>query len=185
VGGRCALHRRFQAVDDAFRRGDLSALRAALDDPPDFPNTLLPFELGVGDRPLDYALIWSPAGFVRELLALGADPRAEAADGFPPLISALGTERADRMEILRLLLAHGADPEQRGVNDWTALHYAVVRRDLPAVELLLAHGADPAARTRIDDRTTPLEDAEALGFAEAVAAMRHGPRSSEAGPPRT
>jgi hypothetical protein len=39
--------------------------------------------------------------------------------------------------------------------------------------LLLARGADPAARTRIDECSTPLEDAEAIGFSEAVALLRH------------
>ena len=38
--------------------------------------------------------------------------------------------------------------------------------------LLFVHGADTAARTRIDDLSTPLEDAEAIGFAEAAEAMR-------------
>ena len=43
---------------------------------------------------------------------------------------------------------------------------------MAAVELLLAHGADPNARTRIDDCSTPLEDAEAGGFSETAALLR-------------
>jgi len=43
---------------------------------------------------------------------------------------------------------------------------------LEAVELFLAHGADPHARTRIDDCTTPLEDAERTGFSEAVPLLK-------------
>ena len=79
--------------------------------------------------------------------------------------------RPDVAEIVTLLLAFGADPNQRGINDWTALHHAVARRDLAAIRLLVAHGADPHMKTRIDDLASPLEDASAGGFTEAVAAM--------------
>jgi ankyrin repeat protein len=58
------------------------------------------------------------------------------------------------------------------VNDYTPLHHAAARDDAEAVLLLLAHGADPSARTRIDDRTTPLEEAERGGCSRAAAALR-------------
>jgi len=61
---------------------------------------------------------------------------------------------------------------RRRVNDWTPLHHAVARRDLAAVRLLPAHGADPHVRTRMDELTTPPEDAEAAGFIEAAQSMR-------------
>ena len=38
--------------------------------------------------------------------------------------------------------------------------------------MLLLHGADPALKTRIDDCTTPLEDAEIVGFTTAAELMR-------------
>lgn len=50
--------------------------------------------------------------------------------------------------------------QQRGLNDWTTLYYAVSLDDGEAVELLIAHGADIAARTRIDDCATRLQLAE-------------------------
>jgi len=61
-----------------------------------------------------------------------------------------------------------------GLNDWTPLHYAVSRDDVAAIELLLAHGADVNARTRIDDLTTPLEEAEQLNRKRAVDALKGG-----------
>jgi ankyrin repeat protein len=124
-----------------------------------------------GDRPLITALQLSPLSFVGRLLELGADPNYDAPDGFPPLIAVIDVDRPDKIEAMRLLLDHGADVGQRGINDWTALHYAVARRNLEAVRLLVERGADPAVRTRIDDLTSPLEDARTMGFAEAVAAM--------------
>lgn len=48
----------------------------------------------------------------------------------------------------------------RGINDWTALHFAAASDDAVSVQMLLEAGADPNARTRIDDFETPLEIAE-------------------------
>jgi ankyrin repeat protein len=168
--------RRWQAAEAAAARGDLAAFRAALGDPEGFPDCVLDVDfLGCGDRPLDIAIRCAPPAFVAALIRLGADPRAPAEDGLPPLFQAIDAPRADRLAVLAVLLEAGADPEQRGLNDGTALHHAVARRDLDAIRLLLAHGADPRARTRIDDLSTPLEDAAAAGFAEAAAAMRAVP----------
>ena len=95
---------------------------------------------------------------MRTLLELGADPNYGDHAGFPALIAALSSDRADRYELLELLLSFGADPGQRGLNDWTPLHYAAASDDTEGIELLLARGADPTARTRIDDFATPLEE---------------------------
>lgn len=109
---------------------------------------------------------------MRALIELGADPNYEDAAGFPSLLAVLSTDRVDKHELLDLLLAAGADVEQRGINDWTPLHYAAARNDTRAIELLAAHGADLAARTRIDDQTTPIEEAERRGHPQAAAILR-------------
>jgi len=163
--------RLFFAVDRAFKAGDRAALESALGNPPDFPNCRMPQDLGVGDYPLDYAIYWSPLPFIIELIERGADLNRPADDGFPSLMATLASDRINRLAVLSVLLENGADTGQRGINDWTPLHYAVVQRDLPAVEILLDYGADPTVRTRIDDCTTPFEDAKATGFTEAAALM--------------
>jgi uncharacterized protein len=158
--------KRFQRIDAAFAAGDLAALRAALDDPPDFPNNVMPLSVG---PILTYAIYWSPLRFIEELLALGADPNGHDNDGFPPLIAALckthpqagSLTRTDVVEMMSRLLDAGADPNQRGLNDWTALHMAVHETNVEAVRLLLSRGADRGLRTRIDDCDTPLEMARA------------------------
>jgi ankyrin repeat protein len=158
------------ALHEAYRRGDLEALRRLLGDPPDFPNCRGPD--GAGEIILEYAIYHSPLAFVGALLEAGADPNYRDHAGFPALIAALSSARPDRCELIELLLASGADIQEPGVNDWTPLHYAAATDDLKAIELLLARGADPSARTRIDDRATPLEAAEILGRPAAARLLR-------------
>jgi hypothetical protein len=173
---RCEEARRLQRIDDAFRAGDLAALRDAVEDPASVPNGPMPITIG---SCLVYAIYLSPLAFIRTLLAIGADPNAPVDDGFPPLIAALtttrstpgSTPRTDVDEILRLLLSSGADPHQRGINDYTALHMAVAERNAAAVQILLDAGADPDLRTRIDDCETPGEMAAAAGLPDLAAAL--------------
>ncbi len=175
----------FKRIDDAFRRGDLEAMRAAVDDPAAIPNGPMPMTIG---SCLVYAVYCSPLAFIRTLLEIGADPNAPADDGFPPLIAALSclqeapgaTPRTDVEAILRLLLSHGADPNIRGLNDWTPLHMAVAQRSALAVQILLDAGADPALRTRIDDCDTPTEMARSAGLPDIAAILerRGKPRRS-------
>lgn len=156
---------------EAFTRGDLAAVKRALGDPPEFPNSRGQHAFG---EPLEYAIYHSPLPLIRTLLELGADPNYQDGTGFPSLIAALSTDRLDKYDIVELLLSFGADVQQRGVNDYTPLHYAANLDDPRAVELLLAHGADLSARTDIDDFATPLEEAENLGRAKAAEVLRRG-----------
>lgn len=173
---RCAEAARFRRIDAAFRAGDLEALRAAVDEPDLLPNGRMPDTIG---SCLVYAVYHSPLAFIRTLLDIGADPNAPADDGFPPLIAALScthavpgsTPRSDVDDIVRLLLSAGADPNQRGINDYTALHMAVAERNAVAVQILLDGGADPDLRTRIDDCHTPGEMAEAAGLGDLAATI--------------
>lgn len=180
---RCAQYEKFKQIDAAFRAGDLAALQAAVDDPASLPNGPMPLTIG---SCLEYAIYHSPLPFIRTLLEIGADPNPRDHLGFPPLIAALSCSRPksgaparpDVAAIIELLLAFGADPNQRGVNDYTALHMAVIERNFRAVELLLGAGADPLLRTRIDDCETPREVAEKGGLreiAELLAAQEARP----------
>ena len=168
---RCAEFEQFKKIDAAFRAGDLAALRAAVDAADYVPNGPMPVTIG---SCLEYAIYHSPLSFIRTLLELGADPVPTDHAGFPPLIAALSCsrsqpgspERSDVAEIIALLLSFGADPAQRGINDYTALHMAVAERNLLVVNSLLRAGADPRIRTRIDECETPREMANAAGFTE-------------------
>ena len=173
---RCRHARKIEAIERAFAAGDLEALRAAVDDPSTVPNGVMPIEIGPC---LVFAIYRSPLSFIRTLLELGAEPNAPVDDGFPPLIAALScaqqvegaTPRTDLDDLLRLLLAFGADPNQRGINDYTPLHMAVAVGQPRAVAILMDAGADPDLRTRIDACETPIEMAEAAGLAAVAAVM--------------
>jgi ankyrin repeat protein len=173
---RCAAARRFQQINEAFHRGDLEALRAVVDDPAAVPNGRISDTIG---SCLVYAIYHSPLAFIRTLLEIGADANAPTDLGFPPLIAALScardvpgaTRRTDVDDIIRLLLSFGADPNQRGINDYTALHMAVAVASPLAVQRLLDAGADPELRTRIDDCETPLEMATSAGLSNIAALL--------------
>ncbi len=173
---RCVEYAMFKQIDAAFRAGDLAALQAAVEDPASIPNGPMPLTIGAC---LEYAIYHSPVPFIRTLLELGAEPNPADHAGFPPLIAALSCSRPqpgspgrpDVLEILTLLLSGGANPNQRGVNDYTPLHMAVSQRNLHAVGLLLDAGADPRLRTRIDDCETPRELAERAGLREMAALL--------------
>jgi ankyrin repeat protein len=169
-------HERIRKIDAAFRAGDLAALRAAVEDPADVPNGPMPLAIGPC---LEYAIYHSPLAFIRSLLEIGANPNPDSPTGFPPMIAALSCSRSqpgsparsDVLEILTLLLEFGADPNQRGINDYTPLHMAVAERNARAVRLLLDAGADPQLRTRIDDCETPREMAVTAGLGEIAAVL--------------
>jgi ankyrin repeat protein len=102
---------------------------------------------------------------------MGANPNCQNHAGFPALIAALSTQRADKPELLKLLISYGASVHSRGVNDYTPLHFAALQDDAEAIEILLQHGADPGARTTIDDCETPLELAVRYGKMSAARAL--------------
>jgi uncharacterized protein len=168
---------RFRRLDDAFRRGDFDMLQTALGHQAGFPNVIAHPAIGAC---LTYAIYHAPLPLIDTLLEAGADPNWPSDDGFPPLIAALScsqrapgtTTRDDVHAIVQMLLTHGADVEQRGVNDYTPLHLAAAQGDLEAVEMLLAHGADANVSTRIDDYEKPLEVAHAAGHAAVVDRLR-------------
>ena len=72
---RRAEAKAFRRIDEAFRLGDLDALRAAVDDPMLVPNGRMPDTIG---SCLVYAVYHSPVRFIRTLLEIGADPNAAA-----------------------------------------------------------------------------------------------------------
>jgi ankyrin repeat protein len=163
--------RRSIALERALRAGDLDGVRAALEDPARYPNAIDDY---TGSAVLRLALFDAPIATVHELLVAGADPNFEALDGFPAVLLVLlhRDDAVERAALVADLLDHGADPETRGINDWTAHLVAAARGDDAMVRTLLDAGADPTVRTRIDDLTTPADEAEAAGHRALAEVLR-------------
>jgi ankyrin repeat protein len=117
-----------------------------------------------GDTPLGLAASRNKTNgtpLCEMLLAKGAEvnPTNNAKDMITPLSWAVSS---DNKELVKLLLARGADPKARGGN---ILRSAVSRSDTEIVAMLIAHGADPKA---LSDGMTPLHDAADGGCDEVV-----------------
>ena len=92
-----------------------------------------------------------------------------------------GDEHADKVEILRLMLAQGADPKATDAKNMTLLHrlagetsHWADAEKLPFAELLINYGAD--LETRDDElQSTPLGHACRYGLAKLAALLlEHG-----------
>lgn len=182
----CEEFRRVARIDAAFKAGDLDLLRAAVDDPSAVPNGPMPLAIGPC---LQYAIYHSPHAFIETLLRIGADPNLDDHGGFPPLIAALSCSRPqagspgrpDVVDVIRLLIANGADVHQRGINDYTPLHAAVAWNNAAAIRVLLEAGADPRERTRIDGYETPRDMARAAGLEDIARMLESRERDLEDG----
>lgn len=71
---------------------------------------------------------------------------------------------ANHLDVCRLLLEAGADPNSRQAGGYVPLHAAAQNGNRPLAELLLERGADRASMT--DDGRTPLDLARAAGWEE-------------------
>ena len=105
---------------------------------------------------------------VKWMIKKGVDLQPASADGYPPLLSCIEAEGTEKYQILRELIASGADINERGINGWTPLHMAAVRDDETSMQLLLAAGADRTITTRVDDDATAEEEARNLGHVKSA-----------------
>ena len=108
-----------------------------------------------GQSVLHSADHFADAASARLLLAAGADPNAEDAEGCTPLFCR-GIGLADSPQILDLLLQSGADLRHTNHAGETAVDYALRYAHYPYAALLLRHGARPAPNALTDFLTREL-----------------------------
>ena len=147
--------------------GNLDTLNSILRDEPDIAHSK---ETHSGRPWLSVAISEGPIDCTLWFLDHGANVHYADDEGYPALIAALYREDdppGSRAARITLLLEAGADPNDRGINDWTATHLAAFLDDVPSLRLLARFGADFTARTRIDDYATPYEEARLRGSLRA------------------
>ncbi|MEM7369164.1 MAG: ankyrin repeat domain-containing protein [Bacteroidota bacterium] len=120
-----------------------------------------------GFSALGLACFFGHISSVQRLIEAGADVNLAANNSFKvrPLHSAVASKH---VEIARLLLTHGANPNVQQQNNVSPLHSAAHNGQLDMVQLLLTHGANSEMKTV--DGKTPLDMAKEAGH-EAVIRM--------------
>ncbi len=118
-----------------------------------------------GYQPMGLASFFGYTETVELLLQSGAEVNSASHNGqrVMPLHSAAAGQH---LEIARILLAHGADPNAAQADDFTPLHAAADNGQVEMVKLLLSFGADPGAKMR--GGQTPYDIAAAKGHTEAA-----------------
>lgn len=118
-----------------------------------------------GLSPLALACYFGHAQVALLLIDTGADVNESESSSITtyPLYAALGN---GFVELARMLIALGANPNLRGADGWRALHYATDLGDAQLVEDLLKAAADPTLRN--DQGFTAAELGNAVGHHEAA-----------------
>jgi ankyrin repeat protein len=130
-----------------------------------------------GFTPLQLACYFGHEEVARSLVDHGADVNAVAANDqrIQPLHAAAARGGA---ALVRLLLAHGADPNGRQQGEHVPLHAAAANGDAAMVAALLQHGADATAQNA--DGATPLDLARDAGHDAVLILLQQHAASVEA-----
>jgi uncharacterized protein len=160
----------------AAQRDDLSIFEAAALDDVARLQTLLETDPALanafsidGFQPLGLAAFFGSRNAAEFLVHSGAEINSSSHNGqhVMPLHSAAA---ANQLEIARLLLAHGADPNARQGGDFVPLHSAAQNGQLEIATLLLDYGAVPGVRE--SNGSTALDYATKGGHTAVVELLR-------------
>ncbi len=143
------------AMVEALRTGDMAAFDKLLAGDPVLLNARGP----EGSTPFMYAVLYTAAPVLEQLLKKGADPNQTNDAGATALIWG-----ANDLEKARILVNHGANVNARSTDLRTPLMMAARRPGNSAtVRFLLEHGANPNPNNRPDVEGAPLIDAATAG----------------------
>jgi ankyrin repeat protein len=165
--------------------GNVTALRERLETTPSLAGltfetemlvTEIPHQLYTGDTLLHLAAAAIQPAIARSLVEGGGKVDARNRRGAQPLHYACDPRPAQstswsptaQEELIRFLIAAGADPNEADASGATPLHRAVRARSPHAVRALLAAGADPNVRAGRNG-STPLKLAQTSSGASGTA----------------
>lgn len=137
----------------------------------DFPDGL---DSKLGRPWITHAIDCASLECVKWMLLKGVNLRFMDEEGYSPLHRCIDRKRADKYEILQLLIDNGADInigtelKTMNFNSWSPLHMAAARNDLEAIKILLDNGAATSLKTIIDNYCTAEREATNLGNHEAA-----------------
>jgi len=143
---------------EAAALGESDLVAELMDGTPGGANAIAPDGFGV----LGLSVYFGRLETADFLLKAGANPNTSSANQFRvrPIHSAAAHLDAERsLDLVRLLLEGGADPNVDQAGGWTPLHQAAAHGREECAKLLVAHGASLTAKS--DDGRTPLEMARA------------------------
>ncbi len=166
---RLAEHRSALDIFEAAALGARDHASALLDVDP----ALVDAHAADGHSPLGLACFFGHPATAALLLERGAEVERASRGTIrvrPVHAAAAGSDPEAAREIVRLLIAHGADVNIPQDGGWTPLHQAASAGNLPLVELLLDAGADLHARAA--DGSTPLDTAAERSHDAVVVLLR-------------
>jgi ankyrin repeat protein len=136
-------------VFEAATFGRTDRVRDLITKDPSLLNACAPY----GFFPLGLAAFFGHKDTVEALIAAGADVNLQSRESMK--VSALhSAAAAGRLDIVQLLLDHGANPNLKAESDFRVLHEAAARGNLELAAVLLKAGADINAMSA--DGKTPL-----------------------------
>lgn len=162
-----AIRDRIDRLDvfEAAAFGDVDGLAGIVEAEPSLTTSYSPD----GFTPLHLAAFFGHPRAVEHLLERGAEVDAFGRGWMTGTALHSAVSRM-RTEVVRLLLAGGANPNVRQSHGWTPLHGAAHNGDRASADALLDAGADPAATN--DEGRSVLELAEEGGDAETIERIR-------------
>jgi len=85
---------------------------------------------------LTFAIFYGYVDAVKLLLKLGADPNQRDRTGYTPLCSACRIQYITKLKIIKLLMAHGADPTIGDkIHAWISINYLYAYNMLPLIDV--------------------------------------------------